>query len=359
MILVVEPQIKYTKIYLFDKDRPAFSVSFFNSELTEKNLAKKISAISKNKPIEAIGFRILFGADYFKKPVLVNSNFLKSFDRIVDFFPSYVPHAKHAMSIFYQNFRKTPLIAFFETAFFTKLAEAERYYAIPYQYHAGSKIKKFGFHGIFHESAGGLFPKSKKIISIVLDKVTTVCAVRGAKPLTVSLGYTPLEGIMSRTSCGDLDPGIAFYLLDKAGYSLFKLDSILKNNSGFTGLTGYDLSFEQFAKLYGKDERVDLAFEIYQNQILKYIGEGIAIMGGVDAIVFSGCFLDTLQLTVYNLLRKIAFLGISLEKAPWDCRKELTQVNSYTSEIEVWLNRRSIEKTIFLLTCENLRRFYP
>ncbi|MDD4955003.1 MAG: hypothetical protein PHP17_03065 [Candidatus Omnitrophica bacterium] len=347
MVLIVEPGTRYAKICSFGVSE-GLSFTFAADDLTEKNLQKKIAHIFKNAPIEAIAFRVLFGADYFNAPVFVGGSFFKKFEKLTDLFPFYIPHAARMLGIFYKNFKNIPLIAFFETSFFTKLTNEESYYAIPYSYHEANRIKKFGFHGIFHEAASGLFAKNKKVISVVLDRQTTVCAASGGIPATISLGYTPLEGIMSRTACGDLDPGIVFYLINKGNYSLFKIDDILKHDSGFKGLTGYDLSFEEFIKLYGRDNNVNLAFEIYGNQILKYIGEGIAIMGGVDSIVFSGCFLPLLQPFIHSLIKKISFLGISLMQLPWDNQKEAVRVSSENSKIEAWLNYRSIEKTIFL-----------
>ncbi len=348
MILIVDVGTKYTKICSFDKSKEIGSFCFAADELTEKNLEKKIAQTFKRLPVTTIAFRILFGADYFKGPVAVDKKFFKQFEKLIDLFPFYVPQARRTLLLFLRCFRRAALVAFFETSFFTKLAREESHYAIPYQYQKDNRIKKFGFHGIFHEAAANLFPKNKKIISIVLDKQTTVCSIYKGMPSTISLGYTPLEGIMSRTSCGDLDPGIVFYLLDKGHYSLFKVDEILKNASGFKGLTGYDLSFEEFIKLYGRDSRVNLAFEVYQSQILKYIGEGVAILGGVDVIVLSGCFTCNMQAFIHNLVKKISFLGINLKGFPWGSQKELVKVTSDSSGVEAWLNYRSIEKTILL-----------
>jgi acetate kinase len=94
---------------------------------------------------------------------------------------------------------------------------------------------------------------------VVIDKQTTVCSARSGNPLSISLGFTPLEGVMSRTSCGDLDPGVVFYLMNNQGFSIYKIDDILKNESGFLGLTGYDLELKELVKFYGKDRKVTLA----------------------------------------------------------------------------------------------------
>ena len=167
-----------------------------------------------------------------------------------------------------------------------------------------------------------MFAQKGNIISVVLDKQTTVCPVKNNLPLAISLGFTPLEGVMSRTSCGDLDPGIVFYLMNAHKFSIYKIDDILKNESGFLGLTGYDLKLKELVKFYGKDPKVNSAFEIYEGQLLKYIGEGISVLGGLDNIVFSGEGVGPLIPVIYSLIKKISFLGINIKSLPWKDKKE-------------------------------------
>jgi acetate kinase len=239
-----------------------------------------------------------------------------------------------------------PLIAFFETSFFVKLPDEEKYYAIPFEYYKNSKIKKFGFHGIFHEANARLVSPRSKTISMVFDKQTTVCAIHNKSPLSISLGYTPLEGIMSDRACGDLDPGIVFYLMNVHNFSIYEIDEMLKNKSGFKGLTGYDIELKDMIKMRGKDAKIDLAFNVYESQIMKYIGEGVAAMGGVDNIIIAGSNINIVTPIIYTLIKKISFLGINIIRLPWDKDKEISNITSEESKIKVYINRKSLPAII-------------
>jgi acetate kinase len=303
-----------------------------------EKLKEALSSLIRGRKIEAISFRILFGGDSFKGPVLINKDFFPKFHKLVGLFPFYIPLAESLLKYFYNVYPDISMVAFFETSLFRSLPEEEESYALPDVYYREKNIKKWGFGGILHEYNSSVAGNSSKVISVILDKQTTVCPLDRGKPLSISLGYTPLEGVMGRTSCGDLDPGIIFYLMKRFNFSIFKIDDILKNKSGLLGLTGYDLDMKGLFTFYGRDNKVNLAFDIYQNQISRYIGEGMAIMSGLDAIVFSGSNLEFLMSLVYNLIKKISFLGISVEALPWGKKKGILKVTSQNSAIDIYFN---------------------
>ena len=318
MITVIEPGLRQTKKWDFD---------------------------TKNRKLEAASFRLLFGGGIFGENVKIDDHFFSKIKSLAQQFPFYIPVVDRSIRQFYEKHKGVPMFAFFETPFFEKLPDEEKYYAIPQEYFQKTSIKRQGFHGIFHKHNASLAGSQKKIISVVLDRQTTVSAIDSSRPLSISLGYTPLEGIMGRTSCGDLDPGIVFYLMKRYNLSIFKIDEILKSESGFYGLTGYDIDIDELFRFYGKDKKVDFAFLVYQNQILKYIGEGISVLKGFDAIVFSGCYAKTLAPLIYNLIKKISFLGITLEALPW--KNNLQMVSSENSRVKVYLDNTSVACIIF------------
>ncbi|MEI8175819.1 MAG: hypothetical protein WCG78_03020 [Candidatus Omnitrophota bacterium] len=357
MILVVEPNLKQVRMWVFDgaaEKTPRLVVKEFDELIGAAQVAVAIREIVKRKKLEAIAFRIVFGADAFKGPARINAAFFKEFNKLVTFFPFYIPSTEQLLKSFYESYPKVPLIAFFETSFFRDLPEEEKYYPIPHEYLQRSNIKRYGFHGIFHEAASLALGKERKIISIVLDRQTTISSIHKGKPLSISQGYTPLEGVMGRTSCGDLDPGIVFYLMKRYKYSIFQIDDMLKKESGFLGLTGYDLTMSELFGLYGTDAKVTLAFDIYQNQILKYIGEGISTLGGLDAIVFAGEYADLLAPLMYSIIKKISFLGLSVQSLPWKGVNKLIRVSSDDSKIEAYCNRVSMPQTLCLASKEYL-----
>jgi len=360
MILVIDTNLKDVKFWVFKENEVGALSSYFVKDAeeirTSKTLKQDILNLAGRGNIQAIAFRILFGGGLFDKAIVIDREFFAKFAKLTDFFPFYIPLMLNMLKIFYRDFEDIPQIAFFETSFFSKLPEEEKYYAIPQEFNKNNRIKKWGFHGLFHEANAGIFSPKGKSISIVFDKQTTVCSVKDNVPLSISLGFTPLEGVMSRTSCGDLDPGIVFYLMNVHKFSTYKIDDILKNESGFLGLTGYDLELKELVKFYGKDPKVNLAFDVYQAQLLKFIGEGISVLGGLENIIFAGSEVDALTPIIYSLIKKISFLEINIKSLPWVDEKEIFQITSGESNIKVYLNRMSLPKVIFYETADFLHK---
>ncbi|MCX7918399.1 MAG: hypothetical protein N3A72_02090 [bacterium] len=352
MIIVIEPTLREITFWGFTKGKTGKTENTCLLKKTDEvrdiiGLKTVIDTILNQEKLEAIAFHIYFGADLFDQAVFVDRTFFDKFRSLVKFFPFYIPFIEDLLRSVYEKYTTVPILAFFETAFFTDLPEEEKYYAIPYEYFQNTNIKRWGYHGIYHKFNAQISKSDNRIISIVFDKQTTVCPIYQNRPLAISLGYTPLEGIMSRTSCGDIDPGIVFYLMKQYNYSIFQIDEILKRDSGFYGLTGYDLSMEEYFKLYGKDEKLKLAFDIYENQILKYIGEGISVLGGVDILVFSGGLIRYAQSLILHLLEKIRFLGINLKELPWKNKTNIMSITSPDSKIGVYLNLENLAQIIY------------
>lgn len=341
MILVIDYNLKELRIWT-----PSLFIKNIEEVKDDEALRKYIISITGKNRLRAVAFRVLFGGDHFNKPAIVDSKFFGQFGKLTDFFPFYVPATLNILNRFRNIFKNIPLIVFFETSFFLKLPDEEKYYALPFEYCKDSKIKKFGFHGIFHEANAEMVSSGCKSISIVFDKQTTVCAVHNKRPLSISLGYTPLEGIMSNRACGDLDPGIIFYLMNVHNFSIYEIDEMLKNKSGFTGLTGYDIELKDMIKLRGKDAKVDLAFDVYEAQIMKHMGESISVLGGLDSIIIAGSTVDIVTPIIYSIIKKISFLGINIVRSPWDVDKEVADITSEESKIKVYVNRKSLPAII-------------
>jgi len=130
-------------------------------------------------------------------------------------------------------------------------------------------------------------------------------------------------------------------------FSIYKIDEMLKNESGFLGLTGYDIELKDMLKLRGKDAKVDLAFDIYRAQIMKHIGEGISVLGGLDNIIFNGCNVESFSPVIHDLIKKYPFLGINMVNLPWNKSKDMTAITSGESRIKVYINRADVAVVIF------------
>ncbi|HPN72426.1 MAG TPA: hypothetical protein PKZ41_00335 [Candidatus Omnitrophota bacterium] len=350
MVLVVDRVPEGIKIWKFKLDGSSESFYLAGEFSGAVNLKRAVSGLVGRGRINCISFRMIFGGDLFAGPVPVDTEFFRRMEQLTGFFTLHLPSTMSMIEKFHEAFEGTPMMVFFENTFFRNLPDEEKYYALPVEYSENSGIRKWGFHGIFHENSAKTVSCGERTVSIVFDKLTTVCAIRGREPVSISLGYTPLEGVMSRTSSGDIDPGIVLYLMTVHKYSLHRIDDMLKEESGFLGLTGYDISIEDMIKFSGKDKKVDLAFQVYKSQILKYVAEGLSLLGGLDNIVFSGSGTGVLNPLIHGILKNMSFLGVNLKSLPWESEGEVVLASSPESRVKVYINKARIPDIIFQMS---------
>ncbi|MHB9154339.1 MAG: hypothetical protein ACYC5N_01445 [Endomicrobiales bacterium] len=360
MIIVVEPGARKTVFSAFGAHRAATFDWSYGHETDEASRASRLRDIlrrlSGDEPLEALSFRLHSGGSRFRSPVRIDATFPGQLSRLAGSFPLYIPPVARLLRLFSRELKDVPQFAFFETSFFAGLPQSEKQYPVADKYCLDSGIMKRGFHGIFHEANAGTAAREDRMLSVVLDRHTTVCAIRGRAPVAVSLGFSPLEGIMSLKSCGDVDPGIIVYLMKEQGFSLYRIDELLKNKSGFYGMTGYDLPPDGLIRLYGKVARVTLAFDVYKNQLMKHFGDYIALLGGLDSIVFAGRYVRALSPFIYRLAREISFLEMHLIELPWDLRKEFLRVTGENSKRHIFINTREEAAIIARKTGDCLRK---
>jgi acetate kinase len=300
---------------------------------------ERMKALLKGDKLDAVSFRVNFGGDlYHERSLKIGPSFKQEMKALIRNSPLAIPPLIETVSVFEESFPGLPLYAFFETSYFSRLPDDERYYAVPRESSPDYDIKRWGYHGIYHQFNSMILPGEKKIVSVVLDKLTTVCSSKNGNPFSINLGCTPLEGIMARTSSGDIDPGIIFFLMRRHNYSIYRIDSLLKKESGFLGLTGYDLETDKLYGLAGRDEKTAFAFRVFETQLVKSIGEAISAVGGMDAIVFSGAYVESLKPLILQMIRNISFLGISVKPLPWPDYPMVRDVSAPDSNLRVILN---------------------
>lgn len=255
-----------------------------------KNVLREIGDLSK---IAAVGHRVAYGGKEFRETRLVTKETLYKLERYNLLAPLHNPYNLEGVKICLEYLPEIPNFAVFDSAFFKDLPEKAKVYALPYEFYQEG-IERLGFHGISYQyalqaAAGKLKEPIKriKIIACHLGGGSSICAIDKGKAVDVSLGFTPIEGLMMSSRCGDLDPGIILYLLKNKGMSLEKLEEILNYRSGIKGLSGCD-NFLDLLKVMRSERRAKLAFEIFVYRIKKYIGAYYAVLNGADALVFTG-----------------------------------------------------------------------
>ena len=244
---------------------------------------------------DIISLRVPYGGTVFKTPAVLSEKVLEKLDSIKDLAPLHILPLMKLTEALEKYFGKPPIVLVFETAFFTNLPEREYSYAIDAGSIKNIQFRKFGYHGIFHESTVDFSLKKNKsnsrILSVCLEPTPEVCAIKDGVPVMVTSGATPLEGLPGETTCGDLDPLIILSISESLGWGPEQINSMLSNESGMKGIAGGKISFSEVFK--SKAPRTVFAKEIFLYKTLQAFGAGIAAMGGVDIIVFSGRYCDS------------------------------------------------------------------
>ncbi|HAJ56747.1 MAG TPA: acetate kinase [Candidatus Omnitrophica bacterium] len=251
--------------------------------------------IGDHNEICAIGHRVVHGGVEFKKPTIITDDVISKIRECFELAPLHNPANFSGIEACKELLPHVKQVAVFDTAFHQSLPEYAYIYGLPYEYYEKYNLRKFGFHGtshqyVAHEAARQLKkPLSKlKLITCHLGNGCSITAVRFGKSVDTSMGFTPLEGLVMGTRCGDIDPASVIFLADKEKISLEEIDRVLNYKSGLKGISGVSNDMREIKKAAKQgNKRAKLALDIFVYRIKKYIGSYIAAMGGVDGIVFT------------------------------------------------------------------------
>jgi acetate kinase len=242
--------------------------------------------------LDSIGHRVVHGGEYFHKPTLINDEVIQTIKSLIPLAPLHNPANIEGILVAMQYAPKVPQIAVFDTAFHFHMPKEAYLYAIPYEMYEKHKIRRYGFHGTSHSFVSKEASKilNKKIselnlITLHLGNGASACAIENGISIDTSMGFTPLEGLVMGTRSGDIDPAIIFYMQRELGLSVDEVDSTLNKKSGLLGICGNN---DVRAITDSTDEKSKLALNMMIRRIKKYIGSYMALLGRVDAIVFTG-----------------------------------------------------------------------
>ncbi|MGE5280249.1 MAG: acetate/propionate family kinase [Deltaproteobacteria bacterium] len=258
-------------------------------------VADKKAKLAGLADIFAVGHRVVHGGVTFKKPTRVTAAVIDKIRECVDLAPLHNPANLAGIEACQELLPDTPQVAVFDTAFHQTLPEHAYIYGLPYEYFERYNLRRYGFHGtshqyVAHEAARILKrPLSRlKLITCHLGNGCSITAIKNGKSVDTSMGFTPLEGLVMGTRCGDIDPASVIFLADKEKASLAELDRILNYRSGLKGISGISNDMREIKNAARRGhQRAKLALEIFAYRIRKYIGSYMAALGGADAVVFT------------------------------------------------------------------------
>lgn len=277
--------------------------------------------IRKKEDIAAVGHRVVHGGEEFSSSVLVSEEVKAAIKRCIQFAPLHNPHNLKGIEACDTLLPGVPQAAVFDTAFHHTIPPKAFLYGLPYTLYKKLGIRRYGFHGTSHryvaEKAAEFLKKPMrelKLITCHLGNGASITAVDRGESVDTSMGFTPLEGLVMGTRCGDIDPAIVPYLMDKENLNTKQVDSIMNKNSGMLGLTGTSNDMREIlAEVDRGSEQHRLAVEIYCYRIRKYIGSYMAAMGGADAIVFTGGIGENCIPIRRQILEGLERLGIEID----------------------------------------------
>ncbi len=275
------------------KNRSLSSHAGAMRQVFEDLLAKR--AIKKLSEIEAVGHRVVHGGETFYEPHLITSAVIKKIKECSKFAPLHNPANLEGIKACAKALPRIRQVAVFDTAFHHSLPQTAYLYGLPYEYYRRYGIRKYGFHGTSHQfvtqSAARILEKPLRSLNLItchLGNGCSIAAVKKGKSIDTSMGFTPLEGLIMGTRCGDIDPAAVLYLMEKGRFSTTEIDKILNKKSGLLGLSGISNDVPTIKKQMRKgSRRAQLAWEMFIYRIIKYIGAYWFVLGGADAICFT------------------------------------------------------------------------
>ena len=282
----------------------------------------ELGCISSYDEIDAVGHRVVHGAEKFSKSVLITDEVLQQVKECYDLAPLHNPANVTGIEAVEEILPGIPQVGVFDTAFHQTMPAKSYMYALPYRFYKEDGVRRYGFHGTSHRYVSarvyeilGVDIEKQRIITCHIGNGGSITAVFHGKSIDTSMGLTPTEGLMMGTRVGDVDPGALTFLMKKHNLTVDQLQTIINKESGVLGVSEISSDMREIeAAVNAGDERAKLALDMYEQRIIKYIGAYAAEMGGVDIIVFTGGVGENQTGLRANVCAPLGFMGVTLDK---------------------------------------------
>ena len=268
--------------------------------------------------IQAVGHRIVQGADFFDKSVLVDDDVLEKIGICCDFAPLHNPAHLLGIAAVKEVLPKVPQVVTFDTAFHQTMEPKAYMYALPYEYYEKYHVRRYGAHGTSHlfvsqkgAKFAGLDINNSRIITCHIGNGSSVTAVKNGKCVDTSMGFTPLEGMIMGTRCGTIDANIVPYIMKKENLSPDEMTEIMNKKSGFLGLSGTTSDCRDMCDLAAAgDAKAKVVLKKLTFDIVKLIGAYVAELNGVDLIIFTAGIAENQPWLRRNICENLEYLGV-------------------------------------------------
>ena len=301
--------------------------------------------ISDRTEIDAVGHRVAHGGEALTESVLVTPEVRDEIQNCIELAPLHNPHNLIGIDACASLLPGVPQVAVFDTAFHHTLPPRAFIYALPYVLYRRYTLRRYGFHGTSHFYVAR---RAAELMGTDLDKIRLItchlgngcstAAIEHGKSVDTSMGFTPLEGLVMGTRCGDIDPAIVLYVMGKEGLTIAEANAMLNKHSGLAGISGISSDMREIEReAMDGNKRAALALDIFAYRVRKYIGAYTAAMGGADAIVFTGGIGVNSPLVRAKSLEGLDYLGLEIEESANNQAKgQDAEISSRNSALRVF-----------------------
>lgn len=298
--------------------------------------------INNVSEISAVGHRVVHGGEFYSSSVLINDDVMATLENCSKLAPLHNPANLIGINACKTLMPNIPMVAVFDTAFHQTIPEYSYIYPLPYDLYETYKIRKYGFHGTSHKYVSqtaadmmGKDIKDLKIISCHLGNGASIAAIKNGKSIDTSMGFTPLEGLAMGTRTGSIDPAIVTFLMDELNLSTSDVNNLMNKKSGVLGISGVSSDFRDIEIAALTNRRAQLALDIFHYKIKSYIGSYLAILGGLDCLIFTAGVGENSSQTREACCSGLEFLGIKIDKQKNMVRGQEAEISSPDSTVKV------------------------
>ena len=325
----------------FDLDLPNHEVALH--KVLDILVNPEYGAVKSLDEINAVGHRVVHGGEKFAHSTLITPEVKKVLHELIELAPLHNPANIMGIEACEKVLPGVPNVAVFDTAFHQTMKPDHFLYPLPYEWYENHKVRRYGFHGTSHRYVSERLAEitgrnDLKIITCHVGNGASITAVDSGKVIETSMGLTPLEGLMMGTRCGDIDPAIVPFMMKKENLTPDQIDTIMNKKSGVLGVSQISSDHRDIEGGYneGKEREVTVT-NMYTNAILKYIGSYVALLQGVDAIVFTAGVLENSMLQRRLIASQLGWLGAHFDESLNNFRGEEKAITTPDSKVQIWV----------------------
>lgn len=304
---------------------------------------EEYGAIKDMKEISAVGHRVVHGGEKFASSVVINDEVKKALDACTELAPLHNPANLIGINACQEILPGVPMVGVFDTAFHQTMPKSSYLYGLPYELYEKYGVRRYGFHGTSHkyvsQRAADMLGKNiedLKIITCHLGNGASIAAVDGGVCKDTSMGFTPLEGLIMGTRCGDMDPAIVPFIMEKEGLDADGLSALMNKKSGVLGMTGISSDFRDIEGAAAEgNEKATVAIEAYCKRVKKYIGSYMAEMGGVDVVLFTAGIGENSISMRKQICEGLEGLGMKIDIEKNNVRGKDTVISTEDSKVKL------------------------